>query len=67
MMVRGEEAALSLFSFAVGVELAQLLIVLGVVGINALLGKSEKRLGYWQRGVGIVIFLLALTMLVERI
>ena len=65
MMVRGDEAALSLFSFAVGVELAQLLIVLAVVGINALLGKSEKRLGYWQRGVGIVFFIC--TMLVERI
>jgi len=67
MMVNGDEAALSLFSFAIGVELAQLLIVLGVVVIHTIAMRNPKALVVWQRGAAFAIFLLAVTMLVERI
>lgn len=67
MMVNEDEAALSLFSFAIGVELAQLLIVLGVVLVHSLVAQKSKWLRYWQRGAAFAIFLMALSMLVERI
>ena len=42
MMVNEDEAALSLFSFAIGVELAQLLIVLGVVLVHTLVAQNQN-------------------------
>lgn len=67
MMVDPSAAISSLFSFALGVELAQLAIVLGVVLLNLLWYKNERYLKLWLLSLGGVIFLLALAMIVERI
>lgn len=67
MMVDSSAAVSSLFSFALGVELAQLTIVLAVVILNFLWFKNERYLKLWRLSLGGVIFLLALTMIVERI
>ena len=67
MMVDSSAAVSSLFSFALGVEIAQLVIVLGVVLLNLLWSKNEGYLKLWRLSLGGVIFLLALTMIVERI
>lgn len=67
MMVDPSAAISSLFSFALGVELAQLAIVLGVVLLNLLWYKNERYLKLWRLSLGGVIFLLALAMIVERI
>lgn len=67
MMVDSSAAVSSLFSFALGVEIAQLVIVLAVVLLNLLWSKNERYLKLWRLSLGGVIFLLALTMIVERI
>ena len=67
MMVDSSAAVSSLFSFALGVEIAQLAIVLAVVLLNLLWSKNERYLKLWRLSLGGVIFLLALTMIVERI
>jgi len=67
IMVDPSAAISSLFSFALGVELAQLAIVLGVVLLNLLWYKNERYLKLWRLSLGCVIFLLALAMIVERI
>ena len=68
MMVEPESATMGLFSFALGVEVAQLLIVSVVLLMNAgLLWVYSKGVAYWRRGVGIFIFLMAMYMILERI
>lgn len=67
MMVDPEAAISSLFSFALGVELAQLVIVLGVLLVNLFWIKNSRYLSYWRLCLGFLIFLLALVMIVERI
>ena len=67
MMVDPEAAVGSLFSFALGVELAQLVIVLGVVLLNLLWKNNERYLKLWRLSLGWLIFILALVMIVERI
>jgi len=67
MMVDPQEAIGSLFSFALGVELAQLIIVLAVVSLNLMWRKNTRYLKLWRLCLGGVIFLLALFMIAERI
>ena len=67
MMVDSYAAVSSLISFALGVELAQLAIVLAVLLLNLLWFKKERYLKLWRLSLGGVIFLLALSMIVERI
>ena len=67
MMVDSSAAVSSLISFALGVELAQLAIVLAVLLLNLLWFKKERYLKLWRLSFGGVIFLLALSMIVERI
>jgi len=67
MMVDSAAAVSSLFSFALGVELAQLTIVLAVILLNLLWYKNVRYLKLWRLIVGVIIFLLALAMIVERI
>lgn len=67
MMVDSSAAVSSLFSFALGVELAQLLIVLAVFLLNLLWYKKQPYLKLWRLSLGGIIFLLALAMIVERI
>lgn len=66
MMVPPEGASLSLLSFALGVEVAQLLIVLGVLSIAFLFSKTQY-LKVFRQITGVVIFIIALSMIVERI
>ena len=66
MMVQPEEAGWSLFSFAVGVEMAQFLIV-GMVLLFLSMFNHLSRWQSWLRRIfGGVIFLMALLMIVER-
>lgn len=67
MMVDSSAAVSSLISFALGVELAQLAIVLAVLLLNLLWFKKERNLKLWRLSLGGVIFFLALSMIVERI
>ncbi len=67
MMVAPEEAGTSLLSFALGVEAAQLCIVLCVLCLNLIFITKPKWLRIWQTIVGIAILLMALVMIVERI
>ena len=67
MIVDPEQAGLSLLSFAIGVELAQLVIVVGVLGVNYFLSKKPDLLKIWQLSLGILILLMAGIMFFERI
>ena len=67
MMVEPDAAIVGLFSFALGVELAQLAIVLAVLLLNFFISKRYRFLKFWRLGLGGIIFLLALVMIVERI
>jgi hypothetical protein len=67
MMVAPEDAGTSLFSFALGVEAAQIAIVLCVLLLNFIIAMTTKWLRLWRTLIGIVIFLLAVIMIVERI
>jgi len=67
MMVAPEDAGASLFSFALGVEAAQICIVLGVLLLNFTVALTTKWLNVWRTIVGIIIFFLAVIMIVERI
>lgn len=68
MLIPEDAVSLSLFSFAVGVELAQLVIVLFVLLLNTvvvqLMNRSKDK---WRFLVGAMIFSQALTMIFERI
>ena len=58
----------SLFSFALGVELAQVLIVLGVLVINIIVINIMKRSrSKWEFLVGAMVLSQAMTMIFERI
>lgn len=67
MMVDPDVAISSLFSFALGVELAQLVIVLGVLLLNLIWINTPRYLKFWRLCLGFLIFLLAIVMIVERI
>lgn len=67
LIVDPEQAGLSLFSFALGVELAQICIVAGVVITNFFLSKKPAILKFWQLSMGIMILLMAGIMFFERI
>lgn len=67
MMVDPDAAISSLFSFALGVEAAQLGIVLGVVTANVLFNNNSRLRAVWHGYLGLIIFLLAMVMIVERI
>ncbi len=67
MMVAPEDAGASLFSFALGVEAAQICIVLGVFLLNFTVALTTKWLDVWRTIVGIIIFFWAVIMIVERI
>lgn len=68
MMVDPENATTSLFSFALGVEAAQLLIVAIVLLFNFAIPKIySQALTHWRRGLGFLIFLIACYMILERI
>ena len=68
MLIPEEAVGLSLFSFAVGVELAQICIVFGVLILNYLvlttLKKSKQK---WEFLVGAMVLFQALVMIFERI
>ena len=58
----------SLFSFALGVELAQVLIVLGVLVVNIIVINIMKRSrSKWEFLIGAMVLSQALTMIFERI
>ena len=58
----------SLFSFALGVELAQILIVLGVLILNIIVIDFMKRSRLkWEFLIGALVLSQALTMIIERI
>jgi uncharacterized protein (DUF486 family) len=58
----------SLFSFALGVELAQILIVLGVLILNIIVIDFMKRSRLkWEFLIGAMVLSQALTMIFERI
>ena len=67
MMVDPSAAVSALLSFAFGVELAQLVIVLAVVFLQLLWHRNANYLKLWRLSLGGIIFLLALAMIVERI
>lgn len=68
MLVPEEAAGLSLFSFAIGLELAQLAIVLGVLIFNFLVLSVMKRSKpKWEFLVGAIVLSQALAMIFERI
>ena len=67
LIVSPDAAATSLFSFAIGVELAQLLIVLGVLSLHFLIRNFSAAVVLWRKILGWIIFLLAFYMIVERI
>ena len=68
MLVPEEAVGLSLFSFAIGVELAQLAIVLGVLIFNFLVISVMKRSKpKWEFLVGAMVLSQALVMIFERI
>jgi hypothetical protein len=68
MLIPEEAVGLSLFSFAVGVELAQICIVFGVLILNYLvltsLKKSKQK---WEFLVGAMVLSQALVIIFERI
>ena len=58
----------SLFSFALGVELAQVLIVLGVLVVNIIVINIMKRSrSKWEFLIGAMVLSQAMTMIFERI
>ena len=68
MLIPEDAASLALFSFAVGVELAQIVIVTGVLLINFLvlqLMKSNRI--KWEFLIGIVVLSQVFVMIFERI
>ena len=68
MLIPEEAVGLSLFSFAVGVELAQLVIVLGVLVLNFLVvGLMKRSKDKWEFLVGAMVLSQALVMIFERI
>jgi hypothetical protein len=68
MLVAEEAVGLSLFSFALGVELAQIAIVLGVLIVNfAVIIWMKKAVDKWQFLIGAMVLSQSLGMIFERI
>ena len=68
MLIPEDDVSLSLFSFAIGVEFAQIAIVIGILLISFIVTQvfkqSKER---WEFLVGAMILSQALTMILERI
>ena len=68
MLIPEDDVSLSLFSFAIGVEFAQIAIVIGILLISFIVTQvfkqSKER---WEFLVGAMILYQALTMIFERI
>jgi len=68
MLIPEDDVSLSLFSFAIGVEFAQIAIVIGILLISFIVTQvfkqSKER---WEFLVGAMILSQALTMIFERI
>ena len=68
MLIPKDDVSLSLFSFAIGVEFAQIAIVIGILLISFIVTQvfkqSKER---WEFLVGAMILSQALTMIFERI
>ncbi len=68
MLIPEDAAGLSLFSFAIGVELAQIFIVLGVLFINVLVLQIFKmNRQKWEFLIGAMVLSQVLVMIFERI
>jgi hypothetical protein len=68
MLIPEEAVGLSLFAFAFGVELAQILIVVGVLIVNFIVINGIKRSrSKWEFLIGAMVLSQALTMIFERI
>ncbi len=68
MLIPEDVASLSLFSFAIGVELAQIFIVLGVLFINVLVLQIFKmNRQKWEFLIGAMVLSQVLVMIFERI
>ncbi len=68
MLIPEDAASLSLFSFAIGVELAQIFIVLGVLFINVLVLQIFKmNRQKWEFLIGAMVLSQVLVMIFERI
>jgi hypothetical protein len=68
MLIPEDAVGLSLFSFALGVEFAQTVIVIGVLCLSFLVLKTPKLTkSIWNIAIGSFIFILALGMIFERI
>ena len=62
-----DDITIPLLSFNIGVELAQILIVLGVITINTIVFKLLSKRKYWVYLVGGAVCILSLQMIFERI
>ena len=68
MLIPEEAVSLSLFSFAIGVELAQIMIVLGVLISNLIVVRVMKfSASKWEYFIGVMILSQAFAMIFERI
>jgi hypothetical protein len=68
MLIPEEAVGLSLFSFAIGVELAQIMIVLGVLISNLIVVRVMKfSASKWEYFIGVMILSQAFAMIFERI
>ena len=68
MLISEEAVGLSLFAFAFGVELAQILIVVGMLIVNFIVINGIKRSrSKWEFLIGAMVLSQALTMIFERI
>ena len=68
LLIPEESVGVSLFSFALGVELAQILIVLVVLILNIIVIDFMKRSRLkWEFLIGALVLSQALTMIFERI
>ena len=68
MLIPEDDVSLSLFSFAIGVEFAQIAIVIGILLISFIVTQVFKQSKQrWEFLVGAMILSQALTMIFERI
>ena len=68
LLIPEESVGSSLLSFALGVELAQILIVLGVLILNIIvIDFMKKSRSKWEFLIGAMVLSQALTMIFERI
>jgi hypothetical protein len=68
MLIPEDDVSFSLFSFAIGVEFAQIAIVIGTLLISFIITQVFKQSSArWEFLVGAMILSQALTMIFERI